>query len=41
VKIMGFVERRVTYFIDAGKQNTDTVLNLVKEYIEAENIKDH
>jgi hypothetical protein len=39
-KIMSFVERKVTYFTGAGKQNTDTVLNLVKEYVEKENIKD-
>jgi hypothetical protein len=34
------VERKATYFTSAGKQNTDTVLNLVRKYVEKENITD-
>jgi hypothetical protein len=37
---MTFVERKVVYFKDAGEQNTDVLLNLVKEYAEKEKIKD-
>lgn len=37
---MSFVKREVTYFEDAGKQNTDALLRLVKEYAKRENIKD-
>jgi hypothetical protein len=37
---MSAVERKVTYFNDAGKQNTDALLRLVKEYVEKEDIRD-
>jgi len=37
---VSIVERKVVYFKEAGVQNTDTVLNLVKEYVEKEGIKD-
>jgi hypothetical protein len=40
VKITSYTERKVTYFTSAGKQNTETVLNLVKQYAKKENIKD-
>ena len=33
------VERKVTYFNEAGKQNTDAVLRIVKEYVEKEGIR--
>jgi len=35
---MSIVERKVTYFNEAGKQNTDTLLRIVKEYVEKEGI---
>jgi len=35
---MSVVERKVTYFNEAGKQNTDTLLRIVKEYVEKEGI---
>jgi hypothetical protein len=35
-----FVERKATYFTGAGKQNTGTVLKLVRKYVEKENIGD-
>jgi len=35
---MSLVERKVTYFPEAGKQNTDALLRIVKEYVEKEGI---
>jgi hypothetical protein len=37
---MSAVERKVTYFNEAGKQNTDALLRIVKEYVEKEGIRD-
>lgn len=37
---MSLAERKTTYFKEAGKQNTDTLLKLVKEYVKKEGIKD-
>jgi hypothetical protein len=37
---MSAVIRKVTYFNEAGKQNTDALLRLVKEYVEKEDIRD-
>jgi len=37
---MSSVGRKVVYFESAGKHNTDTVLNLAKEYTEANEIRD-
>lgn len=37
---MSYVERRGIYFRRAGKHNTDTLLSIVKEYVEKEGIKD-
>jgi hypothetical protein len=37
---MSFTERNVVYFQTAGKQNTDTLLRVVKDYVEREGIKD-
>ncbi|HVP27016.1 MAG TPA: pyruvate kinase alpha/beta domain-containing protein [Candidatus Bathyarchaeia archaeon] len=37
---MSSVKRETTYFNSAGKENTDTVLTLAKEYAEKENIND-
>jgi hypothetical protein len=37
---VSFLKRKVAYFKEAGEQNTDTLLNLVKEYVEKEGIKD-
>jgi len=37
---MSVVERKVTYFNEAGKQNTDALLKIVKEYVEKEGIRD-
>jgi hypothetical protein len=37
---MSLVERKVAYFKEAGAQNTDALLTLVKEYVEKESIKD-
>jgi hypothetical protein len=36
---MSAVERKVTYFNEAGKQNTDALLRIVKEYAEKEGIR--
>ena len=36
---MSVVERKVTYFNEAGKQNTDALLSIVKEYVEKEGIR--
>jgi len=35
---MSLVERKVTYFPEAGKQNTDALLRIVKEHVEKEGI---
>ncbi|MFQ6086511.1 MAG: pyruvate kinase alpha/beta domain-containing protein [Candidatus Bathyarchaeia archaeon] len=37
---MGLVERKTVYFDSAGKQNTDVVLKLAKDYARAEGIMD-
>jgi len=37
---MSVVERKVTYFNEAGKHNTDALLRIVKEYVEKEGIRD-
>lgn len=37
---MSLVERKTAYFKETGKQNTDTLLKLVKEYVEKESIRD-
>jgi hypothetical protein len=37
---MSPAKRKATYFKEAGKENTSTVLNLVKEYVEKEDIND-
>jgi hypothetical protein len=37
---MSLVEKKVAYFKEAGAQNTDVLLTLVKEYVEKESIKD-
>lgn len=37
---MSFAEKKVTYFNTAGKQNTEILLKIVKEYIEKEGIQD-
>ena len=37
---MSAIERKVTYFKEAGKQNTDDLLRTVKEYVEKEGIRD-
>lgn len=34
------VERKVTYFDEAGKQNTDALLRIVKEHVEKEGVRD-
>jgi hypothetical protein len=36
---MSAVERKVTYFNEAGKHNTDALLRIVKEYVEKEGIR--
>lgn len=36
---MRTVERKVTYFNEAGEQNTDALLRIVEEYVEKEGIK--
>lgn len=33
---MSSVEKKVTYFKEAGKQNADVLLRLVREYVEKE-----
>jgi hypothetical protein len=33
-------EKKATYFAEAGKNNTDTLLELVKRYVEKEDIED-
>lgn len=37
---MSLVEKKVVYFKEAGAQNTDVLLTLVKEYVEKESIRD-
>jgi hypothetical protein len=37
---MEYAERNVVYFPKAGRQNTDILLNLTKEYMEKEGLKD-
>ena len=37
---MSFKEKRTTYFEETGKQNTETLLTLVKEYMKKEGIQD-
>ena len=37
---MSFTERKVVYFDQTGTKNTDTILKLVKNYAEKEDIKD-
>jgi len=37
---MSLVQRKVTYFKEVGRQNTDALLQSVKQYVEKENIKD-
>jgi hypothetical protein len=37
---MRLVERKATYFKEAGKQNTEALLQSVKKYVKKENIKD-
>ncbi len=37
---MSLVEKKVAYFKEAGAQNTDALLRIVKEYVEKEGIKD-
>jgi hypothetical protein len=39
-KAMSFVEEKTIYFAKAGDQNTDTLLEVVKKYVEKENIRD-
>jgi len=36
---MSFVEEKTVYFARAGEQNTDTLLEIVKKYVEKEDIK--
>jgi len=37
---MSYVERKTVYFKSAGKANTDTLLDIVREYAAKEGIKD-
>jgi len=37
---MNLKEKKATYFAEAGKNNTDTLLELVKRYVEKEGIED-
>lgn len=37
---MSFIERKVAYFQNAGKENTDALLSFVKEYVEKGDLKD-
>jgi hypothetical protein len=36
---MSSIEKRTVYFVEAGEQNTDTLLKVVKEYVEKEGMK--
>ncbi len=36
---MSFKEKKTTYFEEAGKENTDNLLTLTKNYAEKENIE--
>jgi hypothetical protein len=37
---MSSVEKKTVYFMEAGEQNTDTLLAIVKEYVKKEGIRD-
>lgn len=37
---MSFTEKKVAYFHSAGKHNTDALLEIVKNYVEREDIRD-
>jgi hypothetical protein len=37
---MSYLERKVVYFRNAGKENTNTLLKIAKEYAEKEDIED-
>jgi len=37
---MSFTEEKTVYFESPGEQNTDALLNIVKEYVEKRNIQD-
>jgi len=37
---MSIIERKTTYFKEAGAKNTETLLNTVKSYVENEGIRD-
>ncbi|MGQ9624025.1 MAG: pyruvate kinase alpha/beta domain-containing protein [Candidatus Bathycorpusculaceae bacterium] len=37
---MSFMEKRVAYFKEAGEQNTESLLEFVKEYVDKEGIED-
>jgi hypothetical protein len=37
---MGIVEKKTIYFAEAGKQNSDTLLKSVEEYVRKEGIRD-
>jgi hypothetical protein len=37
---MNSKEKKATYFAEAGKNNTDTLLELVKRYVEKEDVED-
>ncbi|NIQ07191.1 MAG: hypothetical protein GWO20_16120, partial [Candidatus Korarchaeota archaeon] len=37
---MSFKKKRTTYFEKAGKENTDALLQLTREYVENEDLKD-
>jgi hypothetical protein len=37
---MNVLEKRTFYFSEAGEQNTDTLLKLVKDHVKKEGIKD-
>lgn len=39
-QLISSVERNVTYFTEGGKQNTDVLLKLVKDYVEKKGIRD-
>lgn len=37
---MSSIEKKTVYFKEAGERNTDTLLEVVREYVEKENIED-
>lgn len=37
---MSFIERKAVYYQTAGKQNTDALLKIVRDYVEKEGIRD-